>query len=151
MNIATIAPVDLQALRLGSQPVELIDVRTPVEFREVHADFARNVPLDRLDPAALLRGRADAGQPLYMICRSGGRSQQACEKLRPRAASTSSTSKAERWPGPPPACPWSAAKRPLPWSGKFASPPARSLCWAPCSAGWSIRPAPRCRPSSAPA
>ena len=81
MNIATIAPVDLQALRLGSQPVELIDVRTPAEFREVHADFARNVPLDSLDPAALLRSRADAGQPLYVICRSGGRSKQACEKL----------------------------------------------------------------------
>jgi rhodanese-related sulfurtransferase len=81
MTFATIAPVDLQALRLGGQPVELIDVRTPVEFREVHADLAHNVPLDSLDPAVLSQGRADAGQPLYVICNSGGRSKQACEKL----------------------------------------------------------------------
>ena len=29
--------------------VELIDVRTPVESREVQVGFARNVPLDQLD------------------------------------------------------------------------------------------------------
>ena len=81
MTFAAIAPVDLQALRLGGQPLELIDVRTPVEFREVHADFARNVPLDALNPAVLLQGRADAGRPLYVICKAGGRSKQACEKL----------------------------------------------------------------------
>jgi len=80
--IATISPQELNARRQNGQPVELIDVRTPVEFREVHADLARNLPLDALDPAALLQGRADAaGQPLYVICRSGNRGKQACEKL----------------------------------------------------------------------
>lgn len=60
--------------------VDLIDVRTPAEFREVHAAFARNVPLDSLDPqrtAADRRGDA----PLYVICRSGGRSTKACDAL----------------------------------------------------------------------
>jgi rhodanese-related sulfurtransferase len=57
-------------------------VRTPVEFREVHVDFARNVPLDRLDPAAIRNERnGSADEPLYVICRSGARGQQACEKL----------------------------------------------------------------------
>ncbi len=76
MSVPTITPRRLAELRATGEPVELIDVRTPVEFREVHAEGARNVPLDRLDPAAF-RG---AG-PVYVICKSGGRGRQACERL----------------------------------------------------------------------
>lgn len=78
----SISPQELETIRRGGQAVELIDVRTPVEFREVHVEYARNVPLDRLDPVALLKeryGQPDA--PLYVICRSGSRGRQACEKL----------------------------------------------------------------------
>ena len=79
---ATISPQDLSQLRASGRHVELIDVRTPVEFREVHVDFARNVPLDRLDPAAIRAERNGSGEePLYVICRSGARGNQACEKL----------------------------------------------------------------------
>ena len=60
--------------------VDLIDVRTPVEYRELHVSFARNVPLDRFDPAKLSAERQDATSPLYVICRSGSRGQQACEQ-----------------------------------------------------------------------
>jgi rhodanese-related sulfurtransferase len=59
---------------------ELIDVRTPMEYREVHAEPARSVPLDALSPAAILSGReAPHGTPVYLICRSGSRSRQAAE------------------------------------------------------------------------
>jgi rhodanese-related sulfurtransferase len=62
--------------------VELIDVRTPVEFREVRATHARNVPLDSLDPHAVMKGRnGNSDEPLYVICRSGNRSTKACEQL----------------------------------------------------------------------
>lgn len=62
--------------------IDLIDVRSPVEFREVHVELARNVPLDQLDPMALMQVRnGSANEPLYVICRSGGRGQQACEKF----------------------------------------------------------------------
>lgn len=81
MTINTISPRQLAALAQSGTPVDLIDVRTPVEFREVHVDFARNVPLDQLDPATLTAGRNGSGQPLYVICRSGSRGKQACEKL----------------------------------------------------------------------
>ena len=40
---------------------ELIDVRTPVEFLALHVAHAKNVPLDRLDPAVLSR-RPPAGR-----------------------------------------------------------------------------------------
>ncbi len=78
----TITPQELESLRRAGKQVELIDVRTPAEFREVHVEFARNVPLDRLDPKALQTERnGHADQPLYVICRSGSRGKQACEKL----------------------------------------------------------------------
>lgn len=81
MSVATINPQQLfQAIQNG-QPVELIDVRTPVEFREVHVEFARNVPLDQLDAAKVADGRSGSSQPLYVICRSGSRGKQACEML----------------------------------------------------------------------
>jgi rhodanese-related sulfurtransferase len=81
MSIATISPAKLAELIQENRKVDLIDVRTPVEFREVHVQIARNVPLDQLDPKALMQARKDATEPLYVICKSGGRSQQACDKL----------------------------------------------------------------------
>ncbi len=82
MNVTTITPKQLHELRSAGKAVDLIDVRTPVEFRELHAEGARNVPLDRLEPTALLQSRnGSAEQALYVICRSGGRGQKACEKL----------------------------------------------------------------------
>lgn len=53
-----------------------------MEYREVHVDVARNVPLVQLDPAALMQGRnGTADEPLYLICRSGSRGHQAAEKF----------------------------------------------------------------------
>ncbi|MBI2803974.1 MAG: rhodanese-like domain-containing protein [Planctomycetes bacterium] len=81
MTIATISPQQLADLSKNGK-IALIDVRTPVEFREVHVEFARNVPLDRLDPAALIQAHnGAANDPLYVICRSGSRGRQACEKF----------------------------------------------------------------------
>lgn len=69
-------------LVLSGQQLDLIDVRTPVEFRALHVTIARNVPLDRLDPNEIEAARnGTASEPLYVVCRSGGRSRQACEKL----------------------------------------------------------------------
>lgn len=82
MSVPTISPRELAALRESGKPIDLIDVRTPLEFREVHATDARNVPLDQIHPDTVLQGkRAPSDQPLYLICRSGARGQQACQKL----------------------------------------------------------------------
>lgn len=75
MSVSTIAPREL-AERCAKETVEIIDVRTPAEFGEVHATYARNVPLDRLDPKSF------AGKTcVFVICKSGGRGKMACEKL----------------------------------------------------------------------
>jgi len=80
MDVRTITPKELEDLRRQGRAVELIDVRTPLEYREVHAEHARSVPLDRLDPRALMEARnGTKGEALYLICRSGNRARQACE------------------------------------------------------------------------
>jgi len=78
----TISPSDLQSL-LKSQPsLPVIDVRTPVEFAEVHVAQAQNVPLDGLDAASLQStGKAKAEQSVYILCRSGQRATKAAEQL----------------------------------------------------------------------
>jgi rhodanese-related sulfurtransferase len=77
--VASISPAQLAELRRSGGRVTLIDVRTPAEYGEVHVDFAHNVPLDRLDPQAVA-GLAGDG-PVYFVCKSGTRSQKACEKM----------------------------------------------------------------------
>jgi rhodanese-related sulfurtransferase len=81
MSITTISPQQLADLcKIGK--IDLIDVRTPVEYRELHVAQARNVPLDRLDPAAVMQTRdGDQDETVYLICRSGSRGRQACEKF----------------------------------------------------------------------
>lgn len=74
-----ISPPELSVLIGPGQSLDLIDVRTPVEFRERHLAAARNVPLDQLDPAAVMRSRGDSREPLYVICNAGGRGRQAAE------------------------------------------------------------------------
>jgi len=78
----SITPHRLAALHQAGGTIDLIDVRTPAEYREVHIEFARNVPLDRLDPKAIASKRnGHANEPFYVICRTGSRGNQACEKL----------------------------------------------------------------------
>lgn len=82
MSVNTISPRALGELLAGGANIDLIDVRTPVEFREAHLSPAINVPFDRLDPAIVIHDRrAPAHEPIYLICRSGGRGRQACEKF----------------------------------------------------------------------
>jgi len=82
MTVTTMLPPKLAELCKDGKKIDLIDVRTPIEFREVHVEIARNVPLDRLDPVVLMQDRnGSTDEPLYVICRSGSRGQQACEKF----------------------------------------------------------------------
>ncbi|MFO0946496.1 MAG: rhodanese-like domain-containing protein [Planctomycetota bacterium] len=81
MSVSTITPAKLHELSKKEPNLALIDVRTPVEFREVHATLARNVPLETLDPRRYVEGMQGSAQIVYVICRSGSRGKQACEKL----------------------------------------------------------------------
>lgn len=79
----TISPQGILEIRKTGTELELIDVRTPIEYREVHLDFARNVPLDQLDPTAVMQARnGSQDEPLYVVCHTGSRGEKACEKFR---------------------------------------------------------------------
>lgn len=58
----------------------VVDVRTPAEFREMHIPGAHSMPLDRLDPEQL-KSLAAADSACVVVCYSGKRSDQACQRL----------------------------------------------------------------------
>jgi rhodanese-related sulfurtransferase len=81
MPVSSISPKQLlEEIRSGKK-INLIDVRTPVEYREVHVSGAKNVPLDRISSSTHPEIPDDAGAPTYVVCKSGGRSKQACDRL----------------------------------------------------------------------
>ena len=69
---------NISEFRKNSEPVELVDVRTPAEFEEVHAEASINIPLDELTADAISRRN---GKEVLVICQSGNRAKLACEKL----------------------------------------------------------------------
>lgn len=81
MSFASISPQQLHDEIRAGKKVTLIDVRTPAEYGEVHVAGAKNVPLDRLSAAKHPEIPDDARAPTYVICKSGGRSKMACDKL----------------------------------------------------------------------
>ena len=76
--MSTISPVELRKLLAAQPDLPLLDVRTPVEFAEVHVPQARNVPLDELRPDSLALAKE---RPVYLLCRSGQRATKAAEQL----------------------------------------------------------------------
>jgi rhodanese-related sulfurtransferase len=57
-----------------------LDVRTPAEFQEMHIQGAMLHPLSDLDPTTV-KQLSVGKSGCVVICRSGGRARQACEKL----------------------------------------------------------------------
>lgn len=80
MSNQTISPKELFEIISQGKSINLIDVRTPAEYQEIHVQVAKNIPLDKLNPSAL---GVDSGsnEPVYVICRSGARGSQACQSL----------------------------------------------------------------------
>ena len=81
-SVASITVTELAIKMAGGERIDLIDVRTAAEFTEIHAEPAKLLSLDKLtaDLAKQLCSNTGAA-PIYVICKSGGRGRQACEKL----------------------------------------------------------------------
>jgi rhodanese-related sulfurtransferase len=58
----------------------LLDVRTPAEFEDMHIDGAVLHPLTALDPQRVQQLSSGVSRCI-VVCASGGRARQACEKL----------------------------------------------------------------------
>lgn len=75
-------PTQLNAIRATDPKAKLIDVRTPAEFEEIHAVGAVNIPLGDFNAANVISQHGlNSDQPVYLICKMGGRSQKACNAL----------------------------------------------------------------------
>lgn len=81
MSYTTLDARTVSSRLVSGSAFDLIDVRTPAEYESGHAAGARLVPLDRLDSRTVASLRSPDGRPLYVICKSGGRSRKACEQL----------------------------------------------------------------------
>lgn len=72
----SITPKELVSLLEKSpEKIELIDVRGTGEYSESHIPEARNIPLHILP---MRMNEIDTKKQIIFICRSGGRSGQAC-------------------------------------------------------------------------
>ncbi len=87
MVSSTISPRQLYEKMAAGATVEIIDVRTPAEYASVHVTVARNVPLERLDAKQFCASRNGSQEPVYVICRSGTRAEQAIKALAAAGAS----------------------------------------------------------------
>lgn len=76
VSISTITVSQLQEL---GDAVHLLDVRTPIEFQEVHARGAVSTPLDELNPVEA--ARSAGGKRIAILCHSGKRATRAAEKF----------------------------------------------------------------------
>lgn len=77
----TIKPFELHAKLADGDafPSQILDVRTPLERREVHIAGSSFLPLDSLNVDDV--NKMTAGGQIYLLCRSGVRAAKAWEKL----------------------------------------------------------------------
>lgn len=69
--------IDVDGFAAARDGVEVLDVRSPEEFASGHVPGAVNLPLPEVGSVA---GRY-AGQRVFVICQSGGRSTAAAQTL----------------------------------------------------------------------
>ena len=66
---------------ISETDVQLVDIRTQHEFRSGHLAKAMNIDFFQPTVFAEKFNRLDKSKPVYIYCRSGGRSQKAAAKL----------------------------------------------------------------------
>lgn len=73
----TITNLELEEILLSGEECIVVDVREAAEFAFGHIPAAISVPLGELDSAAL-----DETKQIYVVCRTGNRSDVACQMLK---------------------------------------------------------------------
>ena len=78
-NITVISTQEMQSL-LKMDQVQLVDVRTPQEFKSGYIDNAQNIDFKSPTFAQDIL-KLDKDKPVILYCKSGGRSAKCAEKL----------------------------------------------------------------------
>lgn len=80
-NIATISVNELAEV-LKNENIQLVDVRTPKEFKLAHISNAKLIDVKSADFEEKALDKLDKNKPVYMYCKSGKRGKKACEILK---------------------------------------------------------------------
>jgi rhodanese-related sulfurtransferase len=78
-GIELVSPADVKRMMETDSNVKLLDVRSPLEFSEVHIDGSINIPIDIL--SFKLNELGKAGEKYIVLCRAGTRSPMAADML----------------------------------------------------------------------
>ncbi|NAY91373.1 rhodanese-like domain-containing protein [Muricauda sp. JGD-17] len=75
--------IDAEAYKkaISRDKVQLVDVRTPREFRSGHINNAKNIDFFQGASFNDAFSKMNKTQPVYLYCQSGNRSQKAARKL----------------------------------------------------------------------
>ena len=79
-KIKSLSATDFEQKLNASEGQQLLDVRTPSEYKAQHLDNAINIDWNSSDFDAQV-SQLDKSKPVYVYCLSGGRSQRAATKL----------------------------------------------------------------------
>ncbi|MBT2987738.1 MAG: rhodanese-like domain-containing protein [Candidatus Thiodiazotropha sp. (ex Ctena orbiculata)] len=84
-NVSTISPSKLYAMQSQGGKVDLLDVRTGMEYSSGHIPGAKLLTLDEISDESLIEHLGDPKErdtaSIYVTCQSGFRAQQAVEQL----------------------------------------------------------------------
>ncbi len=81
MNTQRISAAEFAARLEHTPDLCCIDVRTAAEFRALKLAGSRHLALDRIDAHSLSTAAAGTEGPVYLLCASGRRAEQALERL----------------------------------------------------------------------
>ena len=79
-EIQTISVEELTVI-LSNNNVQLVDVRTPEEFKLGHITNAELIDVKTSNFESIALEKLDKNKPVYMYCRSGKRGRKACDIL----------------------------------------------------------------------
>jgi len=82
-NLKKIPAAEFKELRDKKGDLHVIDVRTGAEYSACHVKGAKHYPLQDLAPGEVLQGVGGSEEPIYVLCKAGGRAQKAAEALAP--------------------------------------------------------------------
>jgi rhodanese-related sulfurtransferase len=77
----TMKPSDLESLLSRDQELLLCDVRTKIEYDNIHLKQAKNIPLDTIEGKAI-ENTFSKDKLTVFVCKSGARSQTAFKRLK---------------------------------------------------------------------
>ena len=79
-NISLVDKKTFATLLKSDKNAQLLDVRTPEEYAESHIEKSKNINWNGNDFVSNVE-KLDKTKAVFVYCKVGGRSKQACEKL----------------------------------------------------------------------